>query len=160
VTEPAIIPAPMPDWTPDERRRIETIASSYAALTRRSLTASTPDTATALWFAPEVIVAHGTQPDPIFFFGNRAALELFEMSFEQFTRLPSRLSAEPLAQAERARLLERVARFGIIHDYAGVRISATGRRFRIDSASVWNLTGADGNPAGQAASFSGWQMLD
>jgi hypothetical protein len=150
----------MPDWTPDERRRIEAIASSYAALTRRSLTASAGDTATALWFAPEVIVAHGTQPDPIFFFGNRAALELFEMSFEQFTRLPSRMSAEPLAQAERARLLERVARLGFIDDYAGVRISATGRRFRIVGASVWNLTGADGNPAGQAASFSGWQLLE
>lgn len=110
----------------------------------------------ALWSAPFAIVSHGTEPDPVFFFGNRVALDLFEMDFEAFTRLPSRFSAEPMLREERADLLERVTRDGIIDDYAGVRISATGKRFRIAAASVWNLTDAAGAAVGQAAAFSEW----
>ncbi len=110
----------------------------------------------ALWSAPFAIVAHGTEADPVFFFGNETALGLFEMDYPAFTRLPSRLSAEPLLREERARLLERVASDGIIEDYAGIRISASGRRFEIRDASVWNLIEPDGSPAGQAAAFSTW----
>ncbi len=110
----------------------------------------------SLWSAPLAIVAHGTEPDPVFYFGNRIALTLFEMDFETFTRLPSRFSAEPLLREERARLLEGVTRNGIIEDYAGVRISATGKRFQISNASVWNLTDPSGEAVGQAAAFAEW----
>lgn len=145
---------PMPNWTADQSRSIARIATSYHALTARHLVPPSDDIVTALWHAPEAIVAHGTEPDPIFFFGNETALRLFEMSFEDFTRLPSRLSAEPVARDERARLLDRVTRLGIIDDYAGIRISSTGRRFHIANAAVWNLTDTQRNPAGQAASFA------
>ena len=149
-----------PHLTEDERRRIACIPESYARLTGRSLVAeSEGNSFDALWSAPAAIVAHGTQADPIFFFGNRTALALFEMDFDEFTRLPSRLSAEPLLREERARLLERVTRDGMIADYAGVRISASGRRFRIANASVWNLTDRSGNPVGQAAAFSEWTEI-
>jgi hypothetical protein len=112
-----------------------------------------------LWNAPRAIVAHGTEADPIFFYGNRLALELFEMSFEDFTRLPSRYSAEPLERDARARLLERVARQGYVDDYSGVRIAASGKRFMIEAATVWNLIDEAGNHCGQAAAFSNWRML-
>ena len=72
-------------------------------------------------------VQHGTEPDPVFFYGNRLALELFGMDFAAFTRLPSRFSAEPLLREERALLLERVTRDGFIDDYSGIRIAACGR---------------------------------
>ena len=62
----------------------------------------------AMWNAPRAIVAHGTEDDPVFFYGNRLALQLFKMSFDEFTRLPSRFSAEPLAREERSKLLQRV----------------------------------------------------
>lgn len=113
----------------------------------------------ALWAAPQAVVAHGPQADPIFFYGNRMALELFEMDFSVFTALPSRFSAEPLAREERAALLERVSRFGFIDDYAGIRISSTGKRFRISNATVWNLIDADGFYRGQAAAFSDWEPV-
>jgi len=45
---------------------------------------------------------------------------------------------------------------GIIKDYAGIRISATGRRFRIGQAIVWNLIDAAGTCHGQAATFARW----
>jgi hypothetical protein len=118
------------------------------------------DPAAALWAAPRAIVAHGTEPDPIFFYGNATALALFELPFAQFTQLPSRLSAEPVHRDERARLLDRVARDNFIDDYAGIRISSTGRRFRIEQATVWNLIHAAGAIHGQAATFDCWTMLD
>ena len=148
-----------PHITDDARRRIACIPESYVRLTGRPLVAPDADPITALWQAPLAVVAHGTEADPVFFFGNRTALALFEMGFDDFTRLPSRFSAEPLLREERARLLDRVTRDGIIEDYAGVRISASGRRFRIRNASVWNLTDRSGHPVGQAAAFSEWTEI-
>ncbi|MGE5266393.1 MAG: MEKHLA domain-containing protein [Deltaproteobacteria bacterium] len=152
-------PSDMPEWTPRQRRSVELIAKSFRGLTGKPLVPSGGDIVEALWIADSAIVAHGTEADPVFFFGNRTALRLFEMTFDAFTCLPSRLSAEPMLREERQRLLERVTRSGIIDDYAGVRISASGRRFRILNASVWNLTDEDGRPAGQAAAFSDWVEL-
>jgi len=148
-----------PDFTPAHRNRILCIGESYQRLTGRPLVGGDDDPIEALWAAPIAIVAHGTEPDPIFFFGNRTALTLFEMDFDAFTRLPSRFSAETMLQEERARLLERVTRDGIIEDYAGVRISATGRRFRISNAAVWTLSDGTGAPVGQAAAFAAWTNL-
>lgn len=142
------------------RRQVELLAASFLRLLGRPLVAEDElDVWTALWHAPQVIVAHGTEADPLFFYGNRMALRLFEMDFAAFTRLPSRYSAEPLAREERARLLERVTRDGYIDDYAGIRISGSGRRFRIEQAVVWNLVDADGTIHGQAATFDSWTAL-
>lgn len=139
--------------------RLALIAESYACLLGQPLIAPQDDLAVALWEAPRVIVAHGTENDPLFFYGNRLALQAFEMDFAAFCRLPSRFSAEPLAREERARLLERVTRDGYIDDYAGVRISAKGQRFRIEKAIVWNLVDAAGQVHGQAATFENWLPL-
>ena len=137
--------------------RLALVAASFERLLGRSLIDSpTPE---RLWRAPCVIVAHGRQADPIFFYGNQRALDAFAMDFGDFCQLPSRNSAEPLARDERARLLERVSRDGYIDDYSGVRISATGRRFRIEQAVVWNLIDEHGVCHGQAATFDRWVML-
>lgn len=92
-------------------------------------------------------------------YGNRAALALWEMSWEELTRTPSRLTAEAPNREARAKLLEAVARRGFIDDYSGVRISKTGRRFRIARATVWNLLTGDNQPCGQAAMFDRWEFL-
>jgi hypothetical protein len=98
-------------------------------------------------------LAHGTECDPLFFFGNRAALAAFEATPAQFTGMPSRLSAEAPMQGERQALLDRVSAQGFIDDYTGIRISLTGRHFRIENAAVWNLLDAAGVRHGQAAAF-------
>ena len=105
-------------------------------------------------------MAHGTGSDPVFFFGNRTALALFEMTAPDFTALPSRLSAEPDHRQARADLMARVARDGFIADYSGVRISAAGRRFRIESGFVWHLADGEGRLHGQAEAFDRWTYLD
>ena len=140
--------------------RLPLIAQSYSRLTGRSLVASADDIAQTLWNAPLAIVAHGIQADPVFFFGNHQALALFERAPQDFITLPSRLSAEPDLRSERAALMARVTRDGFIDDYSGVRISATGRRFRIRKATVWNLDDDAGTRHGQAAAFGGWTFLD
>lgn len=136
------------------REKLRILIDSFRRLTGGELlNAATPE---SLWAAPRVIVAHGTEDDPVFFYGNALALDVFAMDFERFTRLPSRYSAEAPRRDERARLLERVRRDGFIDDYSGIRIAADGRRFRIEQAVVWNLINASGAHHGQAASFTHW----
>jgi hypothetical protein len=115
--------------------------------------------AEALFTAPFVLVSHGTEVDPVLNYGNRAALALWEMSWDELTRTPSRLTAEPVAREERARLLAEVTRHGHIANYAGVRISKSGRRLRIAQAVVWNLLDERGVHYGQAAMFDRWEFL-
>jgi hypothetical protein len=75
------------------------------------------------------------------------------MTFEEFTKLPSRLSTDTLAQDAREKLLEQVAKQGFIDGYVGVRIAKGGRRFRIEQTTVWNMVDEVGVKHGQAAVF-------
>lgn len=73
--------------------------------------------------------------------------------------MPSRLSAEPLVQAERNRLLARVQRVGNVEDFSGVRIAQNGQRFWVRDAHVWNIVDPREQYCGQAASFDHWDRL-
>ena len=115
--------------------------------------------AQGLFDAPFVLVSHGTQADPVLNYGNASALALWELSWEEFTRTPSRFTAEAPNREERARLLATVTAQGFIDNYSGVRISQNGRRFRIAQATVWNLLTRAGHHYGQAAMFSQWEFL-
>ena len=112
-----------------------------------------------LFLAPFVVVSHGTEADPILNYGNRAALDLWEMSAATLTATPSRLTAEPVLHEARERLLAETARMGFVSGYEGVRISATGRRFRILDVTIWNVTDASSLAIGQAATFAQWAFL-
>lgn len=138
------------------------LLSSFARLLGRELLpgdGSAEQRAERLFFAPFVVVSHGTEADPVLNYGNRAALDLWEMDFESFVQTPSRLTAEPVHRDERARLLARTTRDGYVDDYSGIRISRTGRRFRIERAILWNVIDADGRLHGQAATFDRWTAL-
>lgn len=118
------------------------------------------DVGRRLFEAPFAVLSHGSEAaDPCFTYGNRTALGLFEADWATLLAMPSRLSAEPVEQAERARLLARVRDRGFIDDYSGVRISHCGRRFLICAAVVWTLTSEDGSACGQAATFADWRPL-
>jgi MEKHLA domain len=113
----------------------------------------------ALWNSPHVVVAHGTQSDPAFVYGNLRALELWEMSLDQFLGMPSRLTAEPVHRDERQRLLDQTRKQGYVDDYRGVRISRTGKRFMIEKALLWMVLDRNGDTIGQAATFDHWTPL-
>lgn len=141
---------------------VEKLCANYRHLTGRELV--TPgkdaiDTARNLEVALFAVVSHDVQDDPIFNYGNNTALELFEMSWDEFTTLPSRLSAEVANQVERAKLLDQVSRQGYVDNYSGIRISKSGRRFMIKDATVWNLYDAAGKHCGQAALIRNWTYL-
>jgi PAS domain-containing protein len=139
------------------------LLASYRRLTGRDLVdpaLSPVEQARAVFEAPFAVVSHDTAPDPVFNYGNRMALGLWGLTWEELTALPSRLSAEPVEQATRARLLAEVAARGFIDEYEGVRVTRGGRRFRIHRATVWNVTDEAGRPCGQAATFASWTFLD
>lgn len=121
--------------------------------------ATAADTARRLFEAEFAVLSHDTAADPLFNYANRAGLALFEMDWRQLLATPSRASAEPVKQEERDRLMAQVTRQGYIDNYSGVRISHSGKRFRIDNARVWNLLADDGSYAGQAALLTSWQYL-
>ena len=112
-----------------------------------------------VFFADFVLLSHDTQSDPVFNYANKAALDLFELSWKDLIRMPSRLSAEPINQQERERLLARVMKDAYIDDYSGVRISKNGKRFLIHQAIVWNVYDEHGQFHGQAACFKDWTWL-
>lgn len=114
---------------------------SFQHWTGRSLldaSASSVEIAQQLFEAPFVLVSHGMETDPIFNYGNRRALELWELSWEEFTRMPSRKTAEPMVQEERNRLLAETATQGF-SNFSGVRIFSTGKRFQIEDRIIWNI---------------------
>ncbi|MFV0445662.1 MAG: MEKHLA domain-containing protein [Planctomycetaceae bacterium] len=155
---------PQAPWeSPAWVQRTQTLLDSFARWLGRELL---PRDGTALaqsqrlFEAPFVVVAHGTQPDPILDFANQSALDMWAADLPTLLSLPSRKTAEPMHRDERARMLQRTREQGYIDDYQGVRISTDGRRFRIRQAIVWNLVDAAGSHAGQAATFDQSEWIE
>ena len=113
----------------------------------------------ALFEAGFCVLSHNDDPDPIFSYGNQAALDLFELDWDELIRLPSRLSAEPQLREERERLLVEVAEKGYIDSYKGIRVSSSGKRFMVVKSIVWNLIDEAGQRHGQAAVLYEWAAL-
>ncbi len=105
------------------------------------------------------VLAHNTDADPLFIYANKAAQALFEYDWREMVGMPSRLSAEAPNRAERQRLLDAVARDGFATGYSGIRISKSGRRFRIEDGVLWQLRDARGTLNGVAATFEHWTQL-
>ncbi|KLN59735.1 hypothetical protein WH96_16265 [Kiloniella spongiae] len=119
-----------------------------------------------LFEAPFVVVSHNGGDDPILNYGNLAALDLWEMRWEDFTRTPSRKTAEPEFRDDRAVMLKQAKEKGYFDNYTGIRISRSGKRFLIKKAIIWTVPPVigskdlDAQKNGQAATFSSWAYLD
>ena len=143
-------------------QHVELLLNSFSFLVGRELVIrnhTREEQSHCLFNAPFVVVSHGIESDPILNYGNKKALYLWEMTWEDFVQTPSRKTAEPIHRNERALLLERTLQNGYIDDYSGVRISKTGKRFKIDRAIIWNITDENGHYYGQAATFDTWHYL-
>jgi len=153
---------PLDRWSALDAHARRLIAS-YSLWTGRRLIEYDPsagDVARTLFHAEFAVVSHGTEPDPIFNFANRVALDLFEMSWEEFTRLPARMSADEAERKERSALMEKVARDGFVTGYQGIRVSATGRRFMIADTTIWEVIDKTGHGFGRAARFDRWWAVE
>lgn len=147
--------------TPWRERHLRNLLDSHQRLLGRPLLTVDPalPLAPQLWQASLVIVAHGTEADPILNYANRLALRLWRMPWQQFMQTPSRQTAEIGLQQARAELMRQVSANGCCSGYSGVRVTADGQRFRMQNATIWNLYDATGVYCGQAASFASWQEL-
>jgi MEKHLA domain len=138
------------------------VLHSYQHWTGQSLfdTSFAPEELAQLVFeAPFVLVSHGTEADPIFNYGNRTALKLWELSWEEFIATPSRKTAPEVIQIERNNLLEEAATKGFVSNISGIRISSTGKRFYIENCLLWNLLDENNQKCGQAAVYAQWKYL-
>ncbi|MDM9381334.1 MEKHLA domain-containing protein [Chlorogloeopsis sp. ULAP01] len=114
--------------------------------------------AQALFQAPFVLASHDTQADPILNYGNCKALELWELSWEEFTRMPSRRTAQQMLQQERGRRLTDTVTRGY-SKFPAIRITSTGKRFQIEEVILWNVLDEDERYCGQAAMFSNYKFM-
>lgn len=151
------IPSEPPLLAPYGVAFIEALLAAHEALLAEPLIPAgvpAPDAVVWLYGTPELaVVAHDTQADPCFVYANRAAQRCFERPWAELVGMPSRLSAEAPERAERAAMLQQVARHGFLRGYRGLRVAASGRRFWIEEGTIWNVLHADGTPWGQAACF-------
>jgi PAS domain-containing protein len=106
------------------------------------------------------VLAHDGTADPKLTYANAAALRLWGRTWAEMIGLPSRLTAEPDQQRERAEALRQAQQQGAISCYSGTRVDATARRFRIVNARVWSIGDGEGSKGGQAACFANWWWLD
>ncbi|BAQ61511.1 hypothetical protein GM3708_1917 [Geminocystis sp. NIES-3708] len=112
-----------------------------------------------LFYADFVVLSHNNNSDPIYNYGNQKALNLWEMSWEELIKTPSKNTTQPISREERDGLLKEANLKGYISNYGGVRISSTGKRYYIKDIILWNLTDNEGKFCGQAATFSQWEQL-
>jgi MEKHLA domain len=138
------------------------ILNSYEQLLGKQLIPRNGDLleeAKTIYFAPFVVVSHGTETPPIFNYANQIAQNLWEMNWEEITQLPSRESAIPDAREVREKMLQEVKDKGYIENFQGIRISRSGKLFRIENVTVWNVIDKENNYCGQAATYPQWTFL-
>lgn len=142
-------------------RHSQRLLFSFQHWTKRSLLdveGSPTEISQKLFEAPFVLVSHGTEADPIFNYGNQMALEFWQINWDDFTKMPSRYTAEAIEQAERDRLLTNTRIKGF-SNWQGVRIASTGKRFFIKNGIIWNVLDEQNQICGQAAVYSDYTLL-
>jgi len=144
------------DWT-------QIILNSYHGLFNQQLIDRTGDKLTQsknLFYAPMVVYSHDNQKDPIYNYSSEKGLIVWDMTWDQFRKTPSRTTTEPLLREEREAILRETATKGYMTNYEGIRISRSGKKYKISDITLWNLTDNLGQYCGQAATFSQWQPIN
>lgn len=138
------------------------MARSYKQLTGEDLVEgdSSGDIGDALYEADELLLCHDGATDPLFTYANRAAQRVFELEWNKFIGMPSRLSAAPDAQADRNELIVQATESGFFTGYSGVRVSSSGRKFEIQDAVLWRVTDEAGSVLGLACRVPSWRWMD
>jgi hypothetical protein len=109
------------------------------------------------WEGDFALLTHDT--GAILTYGNRFALDLWEMDWETLTRTPSRETAPEEDRAARAAIMDAVAREGFTRSYTGRRVSRTGKLFLIENATVFTLKDEKGAGFGTGAFFKSIKRL-
>jgi MEKHLA domain len=99
------------------------------------------------------LLSHDRAADPILTYGNNRVLELWEVDWEELTKMHSRDTAKPVDRQERSVMMAQVKRANYLSGYSGIRVSKTGKEFKILDGIIWNMCTDNGDFYGQAAWF-------
>ena len=114
----------------------------------------------SVYNAEFIVLSHDGQKDPCFTYANKAAQELWKISWSEFIGLPSKFSAAKDEREGRDQLLKDVQQNGFSENGTAIRIDKLGRKFFIENLTVWNLLDGQGGRVGQAATYQDWHYLD
>jgi MEKHLA domain len=106
------------------------------------------------------LLSHNTAIDPVLTYGNQQVLDQWEISWGELVAMRSSQTAKPIDRADRSNLMAQVKAHNYVSGYTGVRISKTGREFKILDGTIWNLFLNDGSFYGQAAWFKSVKCHD
>ncbi|MGP4013464.1 MEKHLA domain-containing protein [Streptomyces sp. 4N124] len=160
------VPTPMTlPGRPTDPAFAELLLSSHLRLVGEPLCPEVREAAwdAARWLyeqAPFGLLAHDTSADPRFVYANSSAQDCFGYSWDEFTGLPSRLSARPDGQEDREALVRAVTAHHYATGYRGIRVGKDGRTFWIEDVTMWDLMDTRGRIHGQAAVFRSWSPLN
>jgi len=102
-----------------------------------------------------VLISHDTNDDPIYNFGNKAALKAFVREWDDLLIFPSRESVVLQSKDEQLRieLMKKVTNDGYAENASGIRVRGDGKFIKLQNAVVWNCYDKDDIYIGQAALF-------
>ena len=153
-------PGPDNDW---QGRHVARLAETFTRITGRDfITEMGLDPARlgqSAWEGNFALLSHRGDAHAVLNYANRFALDLWEMDWAMLTATPSQATAPDGDVAERAGMMAAVARDGYVSNYAGRRISATGRLLVIENVTLWWLVELSGAPFGAAATFKTFRRL-
>ncbi len=109
--------------------------------------------------APFPCMSSNNASNPLLNYANERALGLWGLTWDELILMPGNHTTEPSDRTSRQHFLDKVRAQGFVDDYEGVRISSSGKRFRIKNAKVWNLLDSNETYLGQAATFKEWEYL-
>jgi hypothetical protein len=105
------------------------------------------------WEGDFALLSHRGDEQAILNYGNRFALDLWECDWASFTTMPSVATTPREDVTQRRAMMAAAGSDGFVSGYAGRRVSAKGRLFRIENGTIWRLIDAKGEPFGIAATF-------
>tara|TARA_B110000211_G_C14081581_1_gene554795 strand:- start:279 stop:722 length:444 start_codon:yes stop_codon:yes gene_type:complete len=141
----------------DKPAHVKQLLDSYKKFVKKDLIERSGDAETDFRIINNssfIVASHNGADNPILNFGNKVALDLWELDWENFTKTPSRKTAELDLREKRQEMLRIAEVNGYFDDYEGIRISSTGKRFMIKKVIIWNVENESGEKIGQAATFS------
>ena len=112
-----------------------------------------------LYFAPFVVFAVSNHPDPRFSYANESSQKLFLYNWNEFTALPSTTPIEPSDFPQSQRMLDECSSQGFSKAFEGIRITSTGKRFKIGRTILWNIIDDSGRKIGKAVVFNKWEFI-
>ena len=157
-----VLPQPAAEnaWQGDHVARL---AEAFARVTGRDLIVEMKLDPAGLgqsaWEGDFALLSHRGDRQATLNYGNRFALDLWQCDWGAFTAMPSAATAPEEDVAERAAMMAAAASRGFVSNYAGRRISAKGKLFRIEGGTIWRLIDARGEPFGMAATFRDFTRL-